>query len=113
MPKEITQHQCITYSLSNPSNVWSFNQDRYTVQEVLSSDSPELIVKMALLGLGIAAMPKWMVQNYLDKNELNELFNTVEKPSLPMYAVYKNTEYLPFRIRAFVDFLATYFSQDN
>jgi len=112
-PKEIIQHNCITYSLSNPSNVWYFKKEKYTVREVISTDSPEMIVKMALLGVGIAAMPKWMVQKYLDKKALIEIFESVEKPSLPMYAVYKNAEYLPFRIRAFIDFLADYFVSDK
>lgn len=111
--KEITQHHCITYSLSNPSNIWRFNKDKFAVQEVISSDSPEMIVKMAVLGLGIAAMPKWMVQKHIDKNELTEIFESVEKNSLPMYAVYKNADYLPFRIRAFIDFLANYFAGKN
>lgn len=113
LPKEIIQHHCITYSLSNPSNVWHFNNEKYVIKEVISSDSPEMIVEMAVLGLGIAAMPKWMVQKHLDKNELTEIFENVEKVSLPMYAVYKNVEYLPFRIRSFIDFLANYFTNDR
>lgn len=113
LPKEIIQHLCITYSLSNPSNVWYFNKEKYAIREVISSDSPEMIVKMALLGLGIAAMPKWMVRKHINKNELTEIFESVEKHSLPMYAVYKNTDYLPFRIRAFIDFLANYFASDK
>lgn len=111
-PKEISNHHCITYSLSNPSNVWYFNKEKYTVREIISSDSPEMIVKMAVLGLGIAAMPKWMVQMHMDENELTEIFEDLETHSLPMYAVYKNSDYLPFRIRTFIDFLANYFAND-
>lgn len=113
LPEEITQHQCISYSLSNPSNVWHFNNEKYAINEVISSDSPEMIVKMAVLGLGIAAMPKWMIQKHLDKNELIELYKSEVKHSLPMYAVYKNADYLPFRIRAFIDFLGDYFTNDK
>lgn len=112
-PSEIIQHQCITYSLSNPSNVWYFNKEKYALREVISSDSPEMIVKMAVLGLGIAAMPKWMIEKYIKTNELIEIFESEEKLSLPMYAVYKNADYLPFRIRAFIDFLANYFSNSR
>lgn len=111
-PKEISNHHCITYSLSNPSNVWYFNKEKYAVREIISSDSPEMIVKMAVLGLGIAAMPKWMVQMHMDENELTEIFEGLETHSLPMYAVYKNSDYLPFRIRTFIDFLANYFAND-
>jgi DNA-binding transcriptional LysR family regulator len=112
-PKEIDHHYCITYSLSNPSNVWHFDKEKYTVREKFSSDSPEMIVEMAILGMGIGAMPKWMVQKQIDENELTEIFKTVEKYSLPMYAVYKNADYLPFRIRSFIDFLANYFENEK
>jgi DNA-binding transcriptional LysR family regulator len=111
--KEIANHYCITYSLSNPSNVWYFNKEKYTVREIFSSDSPEMIVNMAILGLGIAAMPKWMVQKHIDRNELTEIYESMEKLSLPMYAVYKNEDYLPFRIRAFIDFLSNYFENEK
>lgn len=108
-PSDISSHMGITYSLSTPSNVWYLNGDKYPVRELIKSDSPEMIVEMAKLGCGIAAMPKWMVQESLDNNHLIELFKEQKKYSLPMYAVYKNTEYLPYRIRAFIDFLTCYF----
>ena len=68
-----------------------------------------MIVKMALLDQGIAAMPKWMVQDYFENQELIEIYPDLQKRSLPMYAVYKSSDYLPFRIRAFIDFLTDYF----
>ncbi len=111
-PDELSIHACITYSLSNPSNAWYLNNEKFIVPELVSSDSPEMIVKMATLGCGIAAMPKWMVQEYLDCNQLIELFKDDEKLSLPMYVVYKSSDYLPYRVRAFIDFLADYFDSD-
>jgi DNA-binding transcriptional LysR family regulator len=110
---DISIHSCITYSLSTPSNVWHFNKDKHIVRELISSDSPEMIVKMAVLGCGIAAMPKWMIQKHIDNKELIELFDSTEKHSLPMYAIYKDVDYLPYRIKAFIDFIANYFAIDE
>jgi len=110
--KDIKEHSCITYSLSNPSNIWVLNNEKFVVKEVISSDSPEMIVKMATLGHGIAAMPKWMVQERIENHELIEIYSDLQKSSLPMYAVYKSSDYLPFRIRAFIDFLSDYFELD-
>lgn len=109
-PDELADHRCITYSISNPSNVWQIENQKYAVNETSTSDSPELIVKLALTGSGIAAMPKWMVEKHLLNGELIELFKTIKKPSLPMYALYKNVEFLPYKIRAFIDFIERYFS---
>ncbi|WP_085297475.1 LysR family transcriptional regulator [Cognaticolwellia mytili] len=111
--RDIKEHSCITYSLSNPSNIWLLNNEKFVVREAISSDSPEMIVSMALLGHGIAAMPKWMVQGNIENNELIEIYSDLPKSSLPMYAVYKSSEHLPFRIRAFIDFLTDYFQRST
>lgn len=112
VPEELSKHTCLTYSLSTTSNVWQINKKKFMVRELFTSDSPEMLVKMAILGCGIAAMPKWMVQESFKMNQLTELFADHQKGSLPMYAVYKNSDYLPYRIRAFVDFIASYFESE-
>lgn len=112
-PEELPKHKCITYSLSNPSNIWHLDNQKYTVKEVTTSDSPELIVQFAIAGMGIAAMPRWMVESYFKEGLLKEVFIDSTKHSLPMYAVYKNIDFLPFRIRAFIDFLSEYFESEN
>ncbi len=111
--EELINHKCITYMLSSPSDVWYLDGKKYTVQEISASDSPELIVQLALRGVGIAAMPKWMVEPYIKQGKLQELFVESDKLSLPMYAIYKNVEFLPYRIRAFIDFLSEYFDVGN
>lgn len=108
-PFSFSAHKCITYNLTSPSNVWRINNEKFTVNQAIQSDCPEMIVKMALLGCGIAAMPKWMIQKYLDNSQLVELFSDSKKYSLPMYIVYKDNDYQPLKIRAFIDFLTSYF----
>lgn len=112
-PEELAKHSCVTYSLSNPSNVWYIDNHKYIVKESTASDSPELIVQLAIESTGIAAMPKWMVEPYFNSGKLIEIFVDVEKQSLPMYAVYKSVEFLPHRIRAFIDFLSDYFKAEG
>lgn len=113
LPNELLNHKCITYSLTNPSNIWHLDNQKYNVEEITTSDCPELIVQLALAGIGIAAMPKWMVESYLEQGELKEVFKECNKYCLPMYAVYKNVDFLPYRIRAFIDFLSEYFESES
>ena len=103
--EQLTQHKCLTYSLATPSDTWLIDGKKQQVTELVKSDSPQMLVELAKLGCGIAAMPKWMVHTELASGQLVELFRQAEKPILPMYAVYKNSEHLPFRIRAFIDYL--------
>lgn len=111
VPEDLQLHRCLTYSLISPSNRWHLEGEKYEVNEVFSSDSPDMLLKMALLGNGITYLPKWMVQDYVNSGQLIELFSQLPKAILPMYAVYKSTEHTPYRIRAFIDFLADYFQQ--
>ncbi|WP_194867032.1 LysR family transcriptional regulator [Pseudoalteromonas sp. PPB1] len=109
-PDELKAHQCLTYSLNKPSNVWLFDKTHYKLNEYIRSDSPEMIVRLALSGLGIAAMPDWMITQQLRDKTLVTLFDNWQGHTLPMYALYKNTEFTPVRFRALIDFLAEHFA---
>ncbi|KZN31610.1 hypothetical protein N475_22940 [Pseudoalteromonas luteoviolacea DSM 6061] len=58
-------------------------------------------------------MFRWMVEQHFVTGALKELFVDCKRPTLPMYTVYKNEEYLPFRVRAFIDFLSDYFQTER
>ena len=111
---DLRQHKCLTYSLSTPSNLWRFNTGKEVVKikvnEQIRSDNPEMLVQMAKLGQGIAAMPRWMVEQELQSGTLILLLTQYQTQKLPMYMVYKDAEQQPQRIRAFIDFLADYFN---
>lgn len=110
---DLTLHQCLTYSLSTPSNLWRFNDGQETkvkIKEQVRSDSPEMLVQMAKLGQGVAAMPKWMVEHELKSGSLTQILEQYKTVKLPMYMVYKDSEHQPQRIRAFIDFISNYFS---
>lgn len=110
---DLARHQCLTYSLSTPSNLWRFNDGEETkvkIKEQVRSDSPEMLVQMAKLGQGVAAMPKWMVEHELKSGSLTQILEQYKTVKLPMYMVYKDSEHQPQRIRAFIDFISNYFS---
>ncbi|ACA88190.1 LysR family transcriptional regulator [Shewanella woodyi] len=115
--EELTTHQCLVYSLKAPSNIWSLTDSNNTtvkvkVKERVKSDSAEMLLKMSLMGHGISALPNWMVKQHIDNGRLTAILVDYQSMSLPMYAVFKADGYQPYRIQAFVNFLAEYF-QDN
>jgi len=113
---DLVDHQCLTYSLMTPSNVWRVQTskddpsvEKVTVKEVFKSDSPDMLLKMARAGHGITVLPDWMASAYFDDKSLVQIFTQHQPMSLPMYAVYKAQEYQPYRIKAFIDHLVEYF----
>ncbi|MDX1282360.1 LysR family transcriptional regulator [Shewanella colwelliana] len=113
---DLAQHKCLTYTLSTPSNIWRFDDGKegvkVKVRECIRSDNPEMLVKMAKLGQGIAAMPRWMVEEELKSNTLKLVLDQYQHAKLPMYMVYKDVEHQPQSIRSFIDFLSNYFYQN-
>ncbi|GAL03239.1 transcriptional regulator LysR family [Photobacterium aphoticum] len=114
-----SSHLCLTYSLMRPSHQWTAyeaatpkNKAIIPVQEVFTSDSAEMLLKMATLGHGIAALPHWMAEPHFASGVLEPVLPEYQAMSLPMHAVFKDDAYQPYRIRAFVDFLVAYFN-DN
>jgi DNA-binding transcriptional LysR family regulator len=64
-PQELNKHHCLTYSLMSPANEWRFTDKNrqfssVKVNQIFTSDSPEMLLKMARQGLGVVALPDWM-----------------------------------------------------
>ncbi|MCK8085920.1 LysR family transcriptional regulator [Vibrio sp. 1CM8B] len=117
-PQELIKHHCLTYSLMTPVNEWRFTDKSHKassikVNQIFTSDSPEMLLKMSRQGLGIVALPNWMGKEFVEKGELIRLLTDWSNDQLPMYAVYHASDYLPQRIRVFIDFLAEYLSSRN
>ena len=117
IPKEaedLTKHRCLTYNLSSKSHSWTLidkqgNPHRVKVNSIFSSDSPELLMQIALSGQGLVLLPDWMGGRHIDNGKLVQVLDHYESMSLPMYAVFKSDAYQPYRVRAFIDFLVGYF----
>lgn len=111
--EDLTQHQCLTYSLSTPSDIWRFDDGhqiaKVTVNERFRSDNPEMLVAMAKQGLGVAAMPNWMVTEEINQGSLKQVLGQYRVSKLPMYLLHKDGNHCPQRIRAFIDFMVQYF----
>ncbi|WP_135455174.1 LysR family transcriptional regulator [Vibrio echinoideorum] len=117
-PQELNKHHCLTYSLMSPANEWRFTDKNrqfssVKVNQIFTSDSPEMLLKMARQGLGVVALPDWMGKEFVENGELTQLLEQWSNNYLPMYAVYHASEYLPQRIRVFIDFLAEHLSSTN
>lgn len=115
--RDLEQHKCLTYALSNPSNLWRFydgkEELRIKVHEQIRSDNPEMLVKMAKLGQGVTGMPKWMIEKELKSNELKIILDQYQPFKLPMYLIYKDVDHQPQSIRSFIDFLSDYFFRNE
>jgi len=111
---ELTQHDCIAYSLLPNPTVWDFlsngKNTRINIQPRVMCDSAEIELSMAKQGVGITRIPLFACETEVERGELQVILEQYEQPKLGVYAVYPHRQYLTAKVRAFVDFLVEQFT---
>ena len=114
-PADLTEHRCLVYSNLPEPRRWvcrdaSGEAIAVTVTPAMSASNGDFLARMALEGQGIAMQPSFIVGDAIAEGRLVSLLDRYAWPVTPAYAVYPPTRHLSFRVRAFIDFLADYFS---
>jgi DNA-binding transcriptional LysR family regulator len=114
-PSDLLQHNCLT--LPGPAwSQWPFHShegiNRLAVSGTFTSDNADLLLDMALAGLGVARLADFMVARALRDVALVRLLVDSHVPeSFPIHALTVPGRHRAPRIRAFVDFLAEEFGR--
>ena len=115
VPADLLQHSCLT--LPGPAwSQWPFHThegiNRLAVSGTLTSDNADLLLDMAVAGLGVARLADFMVARALRDGALVRLLVDSHVPeSFPIHALTVPGRHRAPRIRAFVDFLAEEFGR--
>lgn len=108
-PADLKRHNCIVYSLLRTGNYWHFTHQgkeiSVPVTGTFQSDSGDTNLEVALSGLGITALPIWMVNEHLQSGKLVQLLSDYKGDSIPFNAIYPQNRYVPLKVRCFVEFL--------
>lgn len=108
-PALLEKANCLTYSYSSNADIWQFDlgEQNYKVKvkgnyRVNNSAS----LKQGLIaGMGVARLPTFIAGESIKKGELVALFQDYTMPSKSLYAVYPERQYLPTKVRVFLDYL--------
>jgi DNA-binding transcriptional LysR family regulator len=115
VPADLLQHNCLT--LPGPAwSQWPFHThegiNRLAVSGTFTSDNADLLLDMAVAGLGVARLADFMVARALRDGALVRLLVDSHVPeSFPLHALTVPGRHRAPRIRAFVDFLAEEFGR--
>ncbi|MGC1497518.1 MAG: LysR family transcriptional regulator [Sulfitobacter sp.] len=106
-------HNCLLQIVSGNTDHWQFKGPNGPVSITVSgnfhANSPLAVANMAADGLGIARVPHYTAQPFLDDGRLQLLFEAQEAKVIGLYAVYPPSRHLTARIRALIDHLAAQF----
>jgi DNA-binding transcriptional LysR family regulator len=116
MPEDLASHNCFTYEYVAPRNLWRFRDAAGAERAVrvsgnLHSNNGDLLAEVAAQGAGIVFEPAFIVGPELRAGRLVPLLQEFVAPPMAIYAVYPSRKHLSAKVRLFVDFLVTRFSQ--
>ena len=114
-PDDLTEHGFLAYSnLAEPTRLVGRDAqgERFDIEVTacLSASSGDFVAEQAKAGRGIALQPTFIVGAAIERGDLVTLLDDCCWPETPAYAVYPPTRHLSYRVRAFIDFLAEWFS---
>jgi DNA-binding transcriptional LysR family regulator len=114
-PEDLSRHRCLLYSNIPDPTRWVCSDRGGTRHEVrvtgaLTASSGDFLLAAAIHGLGIAVEPTFNAGEAISRGELVPLLTDYQWPVSPAWAVYPPTRHLSYRVRAFIDYLAGYFS---
>jgi len=116
-PAELTGHNCLLYSYSSDVNVWTFigegDTETVTVSGCYQVNNSEALLDAIREGIGIGRLPTFVAGPDLKKGRLVKLFKSYRIPDYTIYAVFPERQYLPAKVRAFLDFAIEYFGGDQ
>lgn len=104
-PDDLKKHRYITHSMRRPDDVVEFDHGKsLTLQPYIRINDTQTMLELALQGLGIVKLHRYLVQNHLDSGNLHELFAHDNKKEIPIYVAYHQRRFVPSKIRCFIDF---------
>jgi DNA-binding transcriptional LysR family regulator len=116
LPEDLVRHDCLEYTLSSRGQDWAFVGPGGEVRVVraagpLKANNGEALLAAAIAGIGIVALPTFMIGPVLAAGKLAELFGGEWRPEeIAISAVYPPTRHLSAKVRRFVDFLSDRFA---
>jgi len=116
-PRELAQHQVLSYAYWTGGDDWRFSgpegEVQVRVQPRIHTNSGDTCRIAALHDQGVVLQPDFLVGEDLRRGELVELMPQYRSIELGVHAVYASRKYLPMKTRRLVDFLAEAFANPS
>ncbi len=115
--EDLRNHNCLLFTYSRDVKEWVFmkNEKPYAV-EVNGNyqvNNSEALREALIQGVGIGRLPTFVAGPEIKSGRLVALFEEYQMPDKTIYAVFPQRQYMPAKVRAFIDFMVEFFGGDN
>ncbi len=112
-PFDLKQHRYISHSMRKPDNELHFNDEMVVaMQPYIKINDAQTMLHLALDGMGIVKLHRYVVQEQLKRGSLQEVLASYNTMSIPIYVAYPNRRFIPSKVRCFVDFITEKMDQN-
>jgi DNA-binding transcriptional LysR family regulator len=112
-PSHLTTHSIIAYSLLSIGDHWEFTGPKGMVKVKVTprmkTNSGDTCLRAALDGHGIILQPSFIVNQYLESEQLVEILPSYKSIEFGIYAVYASRHNVSPKIRILIDYLVRAF----
>jgi DNA-binding transcriptional LysR family regulator len=117
-PDDLKNHNCLILIRGRKRfDRWKFEEDGtqrdFLVEGNLATTSSDVIHAWVLAGVGIGLKAVWDIEGDLKDGRLVEVLADYACDQSDLYAVYATRQFLPSRMRVFLDFIAEHLSDQS
>ncbi len=108
-PDDLATHDAVTLSIHGSQPEWRFKLQgkphTVAVRSRMDATDPVPLVHMALHGMGVARLPRMLVQSHLDSGALVPVLEDCRADDLWLYAIYTQRRHNSAALKALLAFL--------
>lgn len=108
-PAELANHSLIELGPAGKHHRLLLNKNDKTATVAFAPpihiDDPDAVRIAAIVGIGIAVLPKFLVHEDIRKGTLQTIFDDWRQAPVPIHVLYRTNVAPPIRIRSYVDYL--------
>ncbi|MEH6608708.1 MAG: LysR substrate-binding domain-containing protein [Halioglobus sp.] len=115
-PQELMWHNCILYTYHTTMNEWIFirngEEGRVRISGNYQVNNSEALHESLLQGLGIGRLPTFVAGADIVSGKLIPVLPDYAMPHKAIYAVFPEKQYMPEKVRVFIDFMIEHLGGD-
>ena len=116
-PEDLKEHSCLHYGYLATGSQWQLEDGekeyRVKVKGAICSNNGEVLRDAAVRGLGIVLSPTFIVEQELQRGELQVILPDYHPPTISLCVVYPVNRHLSTKIQLFSKFLKEHFTQSS